>query len=237
MGSKNQEFIFAKMVGQYRKNDYIIDSVNQSFKNAEHVNTAISMASAVPKLVTKGYNTLAGLGAINSPLAYSVVSDIGGLAKAAGTVGSVANVAGGVLSAAGLGTDIAKAVNDGKITFDTAMKMADDGTGIVSAIASGINPLAGLAVTGVEKLVTGVVKSVKAVEDEKKREGLKHLKPGVWMETVLEANAPAWMTADIGQSYKDWKAKAPERKAAKAQKKAEWKAMSGKEKAARFFFG
>jgi hypothetical protein len=45
------------------------------------------------------------------------------------------------------------------------------------------------------------------------------------------------MNADIGDAYRNWKKKAPERKIERQKRKDEWKHMNGKEKAHRFFFG
>jgi hypothetical protein len=159
-------------------------------------------------------------------------------------VGKVAGAAGAVLSTASLGMDIANAVKDHKVTFDNAMRMADDGTGIVASVV-GLIPGVGTALSGGllggEKVVTAIIKGAKAVKEKKKELGVKHLKPGVWLDTVVKASTPAWMTKDIGEAYREWKKNKPEmdaeKKEKKKQAKAEWKKISSKEKAHKFFFG
>ena len=127
------------------------------------------------------------------------------------------------------------------------MKMSDDATGVVTAAVSAINPIAGLALTAGEKLVTGIIKGAHAVEEEKKREGVKHLDPKTWLSTIWYANTPEWANKKFSDMYKDWKKDAPKREAAKKQKKAEakaykqykkdvWKHGTAKEKAKLFFF-
>ena len=117
----------------------------------------------------------------------------------------VFNAIGGVTSGILLGKDIYDAVNDKHVSFDDAMKISDDATGVASAIGTAINPLLGLGIMAGEKLVTGIVKGTKAVEDEKKREGVKHLKPDVWLNTIWEANTPDFMNKDIGKMIRDYK--------------------------------
>jgi hypothetical protein len=196
------------------------------------------MANAVPGLAVRGYNTLRGGGYLgNSMGLYNVMTDVGRVAETTSKIGTGLNAIGTVASGIRLGKDIYDSVKDGKVSFDTAMRMSDDATGIVSSIVSTVNPLAGLALTAGEKLVTSMVKGAEAVKEEKKKEGVKHLKPGVWLDTVVKASTPAWMTTDIGSAYRKWKQDKPKRKAERAQRKAEWKKMSGKEKAKRFFFG
>jgi hypothetical protein len=165
------------------------------------------------------------------------MNDVESISKTAGKIGSVANVAGGVLSGISLGKDIYDLAKGNGNKLELGTKIADDATGVVSAAVSAVNPLAGLALTGIEKLVTSGIKAGEAVKEEKKREGVKHLKPKEWVNTVWDSMTPAWMNKDIGQAYREWKAKAPERKAARKAKKAAWKKMSAKEKAHRFFFG
>jgi hypothetical protein len=166
------------------------------------------------------------------------------IAKVGEGVGKVAGAAGAALSGVSLGMDIANAVKDKKVTFDNAMRMADDGTGLVASavgLIPGVGTALSLGLLGGEKVVTAIIKGAKAVKDMKKELGVKHLKPGVWLNTVVNASVPSWMTKDIGEAYREWKKNKPQRdaekKAAKAQAKAEWKKMSGKEKAKKFFFG
>jgi hypothetical protein len=127
-------------------------------------------------------------------------------------IGSSANAAGAVLSGVGLGLDIQSAIEDKHVTFNNAMKMADDGTGLVASLvglAPGIGTAISLGLIGGEKVVTTIIKGIKAVNDEKKKEGLgkgDHLKPGVWLDTVVDATIPKWMTEDIGTQIKEWKA-------------------------------
>ena len=85
-------------------------------------------------------------------------------------------------------------MNDKKVTFDDAMKMADDATGAVTAGVSlipGVDVLLALVLTVGEELVTGIVEGAKAVDDEKHKnikgetwtdkKGNKLLKPDVWL--------------------------------------------------------
>jgi hypothetical protein len=201
-----------------------------------------------------------GVNAGNAANAASEVADVAratatagsnGLSEAVGTiskvgegVGKVAGAAGAVLSTASLGMDIANAIHDKKVTFDNAMRMADDGTAIVTSalgMIPGVGTALSLGLLGGEKVVTAIIKGAKAVKDKKKELGVKHLKPGEWLDTVIKASTPAWMNKDIGEAYREWKKNKPQRdaekKAAKAQAKAEWKKMSAKEKAKRIFFG
>jgi hypothetical protein len=166
------------------------------------------------------------------------------VAKVGEGIGKVAGAAGATLSAVSLGMDIANAVKDKKVTFDNAMRMADDGTALVSSalgMIPGVGTALSLGLLGGEKVVTAIIKGAKAVKDKKKELGVKHLKPGLWLKTVMEASTPSWMNKDIGEAYREWKKNKPQRdaekKAQKAQAKAEWKKMSAKEKAKKFFFG
>jgi hypothetical protein len=66
-----------------------------------------------------------------------------------------------------------------------------------------------------------------------------HLKPADWLSTVAGSVTPEWMQMQIGsKEYKQyWKDRKDERKKEKERRKEEWKHMSAKEKAKRFFFG
>jgi hypothetical protein len=216
---------------------------DEALKYTHYANTAVGGAASVPGMAMKAYNTAAangvldGLSKVNSSHLYNVMNDVESLSKTVGKIGSAANVAGGVLSGISLGKDIYDLAKGNGNKLELGTKIADDATGVVSAAVSAVNPLAGLALTGIEKLVTSGIKAGEAVKEEKKREGVKHLKPKEWVNTVWDSMTPAWMNKDIGQAYRDWKAKAPERKAARKARKAAWKKMSAKEKAHRFFFG
>jgi hypothetical protein len=164
-----------------------------------------------------------------------LVSTLEPIQNVSSKIGSALNVVSGVTSGLELGKDIYDAVKNKHVDFDNAMKISDNATGVVSAAASAINPLAGLAITAGEKLVTGVIKGTKAVKDEKKREKVDHLKPDVWLNTVWHATTPAWMNEDIGGAYRNWKNKAPDRKAARKQKKEDYKKLSRKDKVKKFF--
>jgi hypothetical protein len=138
------------------------------------------------------------------PALNTTVTEVSDGLRAAGEVGNAigtgASVIGGVASGVGLGFDIADAVDKKKVTFDNAMKMSDDATGPVSAgvgLIPGVGVPIALALQAGEKLVTGIIKGANAVKAEKKREGVKHLKPKVWFDTVWRANTPAWMNEEI----------------------------------------
>jgi hypothetical protein len=145
----------------------------------------------------------------------------------AGKAGDVLGVAGIGLSGLSLGSDIAEAFDNKKVTFDNAMKMADDGTGIVSGAVSfipGVGVPLSLALLGGEKLITSGVKIAKAVAEEKKREGVKHLSFDNWINTAEKAVLPEWMTIDVKDIPAYWRAKKQAKKdAAEAEKKRkEW---------------
>jgi hypothetical protein len=171
------------------------------------------------------------------PSVLNTVADVGDV------LGKGISAVGGVLGAVAMGTDIAEAVKEKRISFDNAMHMADDATSIATAVTAftprGL-PLT-LALMGGEKFVTGIIKGVKAVEDKKKEEGVEHLKPGEWLETLFEANVPAWMLmsgAELKEAHKEKKA---EKKQAKAEDKRYLASLTPKErrkeKVRRFFFG
>jgi hypothetical protein len=208
-------------------------------------NSIAGMGTSAPEVAIMGYNTLRGMGELsNATRTYNALSKIAPAAEGLGKVSTGLNVIGGALSAANLGNDIYNAVKDKHVSFDNAMKISDDATGVASAAVSmipGVGVPLSIALTGGEKLVTGFIKGAKAVKEEKKREGVKHLDPKTWIDTMWTAATPEWMNRDIGDAYREWKKNKPARKAAKkaekARKKEEWKHMSGKEKAHRFFFG
>jgi hypothetical protein len=131
-------------------------------------------------------------------------------------------VVGGVLAGAGLANDIYTDVKKGKVDFNDAMNLADDSTGVISAGLSfipGIGVPLSLGLTGLEKLVTSGIKIGKAVADEKKKEGVKHLGFSNWMDTATNAVLPSWTTKDIGEAWHEHKAKAATAKAARKTEK------------------
>ncbi|GHU18467.1 hypothetical protein FACS189472_06830 [Alphaproteobacteria bacterium] len=215
-----------------------------------NINTGASVASGLASQASNAVE-LAEMYGIGVPSALSSV------ATTATEIGKAAGPALGAVSAASsgvsLGFDIANAKKEGKVTFDNAMKIADDATGVVSGIASmfpGPGSAIGLGLSIGEKIVSAPFKAYHAVKEEEKREGVKKLKPGVWMSTVLGEFTPKWWTLDIGskewkQYWKDDKAKkkaaAEQSKKEKAQRRAErkeiWKHGTAKEKALDFFFG
>jgi hypothetical protein len=176
---------------------------------------------------------------IEQPKLSNVWEDVDYVADGLGKAASAVGVG---LSGAALSTDIIDAYQDGKVTFDNGVRMADDATNLVSAgisLIPGVGAPLSLALLGGEKFITGMVKAAKAVKDEKESEHVDHLKPGDWLSTVVGSVTPEWMQMDIGS--KDWKTYWKDRKEAKKEEKRkekeEWKHMSAKEKAKRFFFG
>jgi hypothetical protein len=203
-------------------------------------------------------NTISGLSSnipsipkyINYIKPLQIPEAITNIEKLSNNVGTVSTAIGGLTSGVNLGLDIASAVNDKKVSFDNAMNIADDATGIVSSALSFIPgvgvPLSISASIG-EKLITGGIKAGKAVKDEKAKNingetwidksGKKHLKGGVWLDTVIRSNAPSWMVDDIGTQIKNYKKDKPKREAQKKQDKEDYKSLSQTEKVKKFFFG
>jgi hypothetical protein len=225
-------------IGDYGKQRFLdeyLDELDKKNRSVHDINSALSFGTAVVGLPNK-LAQLANYGGLPSAL-----SSVG---KVASTVGTGLNVIGGATSAISLGKDIYDAVKNKHVGFDDAMKISDDATGVASAIGSAINPLLGLGITLGEKIVTGAIKADKAVKEEKKRQGVEHLKTQDWFDTVWTANTSDWMNQDIGELVKEHKKNKPT-KAAKKQakkdykqyKKDVWKHGTGKEKAHLFFFG
>ncbi|GHU18853.1 hypothetical protein FACS189472_07780 [Alphaproteobacteria bacterium] len=232
------------------RSDVNWDRANDSITKIKDVNSDINSAASVVSKASTAVDMAKKIG-------IGVPSSVSSLATTASEIGnaagSVLGAVGAAASGVGLAFDIANAKKEGKVTFDNAMKMADDGTGIVAGIASmfpGPGTAIGAGLNIGEKIVTGGFKAAHAVKEEEKREGVKHLKPGVWMSTVLGEFAPKWWTLNVGskewkQYWKDDKAKkkaeAAEKKKEKAKQKAErkeiWKHGTAKEKAMDFFFG
>jgi hypothetical protein len=106
---------------------------------AKNINSDISLGLAIPGViqnVVDGSNYLGmtqALGATN--LANSITEGIAPVLSVSKTLGNVASAAGGVMSAVELGKDINKAMSSGeKMSFDDGIKMADDITGVASAV-------------------------------------------------------------------------------------------------------
>jgi hypothetical protein len=199
------------------------EHIHETIRDVRDVAGVANAITSAPNWALKGYNTLRGEGLLEDSMKlYNALSRIQPMAEELGKVSDGLNVVGGALSAANLGNDIATAIKDKHVSFDNAMRISDNATGVASAAVSMI-PTVGmplsLALQGGEKLVTGIIKGVKAVKDEKKKEGVKHLDPKTWLYTTFGANVPHWMLADIGKSYREWKKKAPERKAERKRKK------------------
>jgi hypothetical protein len=208
---------------------------NSYYHNAEdvvhdidHLKTAINIAPTVVKkgaeiaqkvlpMITEATSNTAHAAQIASTAsaASGIASTAENVAESAGKViGPAANVASGVISGIGLGFNIADAVKEkketGKVSFDTAINIADNATGVVAAAANFI-PVVGtgisIALSVGEKLVTSAIRAGKAVAEEKKREGVKHLSPGQWLQTTTEAIFPHWMTTDFKTLAEEHKAK------------------------------
>ncbi|GHU20315.1 hypothetical protein FACS189472_11440 [Alphaproteobacteria bacterium] len=215
-----------------------------------YVNTGMSVGSAIASHASDAVNVAREVGIGVGPTLSGVASAASEFGKAAGPI---IGAAGAVMSGVSLGLDIANAKKAGKVTFDNAMHIADDATGIVSGIASslpGPGTAIGIGLTVGEKIVTAPFKAYHAVKEEEKREGVKHLSPNQWLSTVVGEFTPKWWQLQIGskewkQYWKDDKAKrkiASEEKkkqdaANKAERKRIWKSGTAKEKARDFFFG
>jgi hypothetical protein len=194
----------------------------------DHLKTAVSIAPTVVKkgaeiaqkvlpMITEATSDTAHAAQVASAAstASGIASTAESVAESAGKViGPAANVAGGVLSGIGLGFNIADAVKEkkenGKVSFDTAMNIADNATGVVAAAANFI-PVVGtgisIALSVGEKVVTSAIRAGKAVAEEKKREGVKHLKPADWLKITIDAIFPHWMTTDFKTLWEEHKAK------------------------------
>jgi hypothetical protein len=204
--------IVAKIIPPKAEEQSPYDNLSSSIlSGARMANTGVGIASSIPSLATSGFNFMSKAGLMDNALdTYNVVSKLGGATSAAGEIGGAANVVGGVLGGISLGKDISDAVKDNHVTFDNAMKMADDGTAVVSAAASFIpvvGPALSLGLTGGEKLVTGIIKADKAVKERKKELGVKHLGFGEWANTVEKSILPDWMTKEIKIKKKNKKKK------------------------------
>jgi hypothetical protein len=203
-------------IGEYSKNNFLqrtYENLDDYFEKGLHAgrlaNTAIGTLGGLPgkaaKLLGTGYE-LGQLGEEVLP-AFAKMTQ---MAETSSSIAPVANAVGGVLGGVGLGHDIAKAVETGHVSFDDAMKMADDGTAVVSSAVSFIPVVGGPLSAGLsigEKIVTGSIKAGKAVKDHRKELGVKHLGFNEWTSTVAKSVAPEWMSKDLKEVGKDAKAK------------------------------
>ncbi|GHU22824.1 hypothetical protein FACS189472_15750 [Alphaproteobacteria bacterium] len=225
--------------GNAREKSSTIDNINTGLSAANavvsHASDAVDVAKTfgigVPETVSKVASTASEFGSAAGPMLSGV---------------------GAVTSGVSLGFDIANAKKAGKVTFDNAMNIADDATGVVSGIAGmfpGVGTAVGVGLTVGEKLVTGGFKAAHAVKEEEKRLGVKHLTPNQWLSTVGEFT-PKWWQLQIGSKewHDYWKNDKAQKKIAKEQKKKQdaankaerkriWKHGTAKEKARDFFFG
>jgi hypothetical protein len=93
--------------------------------------------------------------------------------------------------------DIAEAVKDKHVTFDNAMRMADDGTGVVNAAVSfvpGVGVPISLAMLGGEKLVTSIIKIARAEKEAKRENGGK----GVGLDSGVTLRLRTRQSCQIG---------------------------------------
>jgi hypothetical protein len=227
-------------------------SIPQLTKNAYNPNEEskdlIENAKLPLSLVSKVSipNSLVNLGNKVATTFTSVpVGEATSLIKDMGTVGSAVGKGAAVLSGAVSGADLAVVAdeirrNGGKVSKDNAFRLADDITGVVS---SGMNfiPVVGpelaLATQALETIVTGGVKWGMADKELKKELGVDHLKFADWSQLGLDSFGIGWMNKDFKQLAKESKEKSKLKKEAKKKAKEEWKHMTKKEKAKRFFFG
>jgi hypothetical protein len=226
------------MPGIYNKKRYIdeyaklaqINNNRDTFDALHYGTTGAGIGAAVA-------NNIDLLNKVGFSVPQSAIETFGNVGS---KISPVTTVLGGALSGANLVNDIVENVKDKRVDFNDAMRIADDATGVASAAASfipGIGVPLSLGLTIGEGLVTGGIKAAHAVEEEKKKEGVKHLDFNTWAKTSMDAIFPHWMTTDFKVLAKEAKIKKTERKAQKKADKAAWKKMSGKEKAQRVFFG
>jgi hypothetical protein len=167
----------------------------------KNINPTVGAIASIPSNAMTAYNAATTHG-LNSNLLYNVMTKAESIAKPAEIIGKASNAVGGVLSGVSLAKDITDLVNGEGDKFENALNIADDAGGIISAGVSAVNPIAGLAVTAVEKVGEAIARGAKAVADEKKKEGVKHLKPKDWFRVVEGSVTPDWWSIDIGS--KDW---------------------------------
>jgi hypothetical protein len=194
---------------------------------AKNINPAFGVIASAPNMAMELWNfeqrlPYQVLSDANAMRAYNLLSNAQAYAKPLEVVGKASNVVGGVLSGASLAKDIYDMAKGNGDTFDNSMKIIDDAGGVVSAAVSAINPVAGLAVTAVEKLGTGIARGAKAVMDLKKQEGSDY-KPSEGLVAFMDANVPDWWSIQIGSPewHEYWKNRRLQKKQAKQEKKAE----------------
>jgi hypothetical protein len=163
------------------------------------------------------------------------------LIKDLGKVGSAVGKGVGAMSGADLAVTIDDIRNNGgKVSKDNAFRLADDITGVATSIMEFI-PVVGPGLsTATQVLETGITGGIKwgmADKEKKKELGVKHLGFSDWAQTGLDSFNVGWMTKDLKQLAKENKQKAAIKKELKKQEKEEWKHMSKKDKAKKFFFG
>jgi hypothetical protein len=209
------------------------DYVREGIDDAGAVNTGVSLASNAP-MILGTMNNIANNASTLRTLA-DVGNQVASAGKVAGGVSAAAGAVGTGLSAVSLGKDIYDALDKGKVTFDNAMHFADDGTALVAGTLGlaepGIGSAIGLGLTVGEKIVTGAIKAAKAVKEEKKREGVDHLKPAVWFDTVGKAIFPDWMFKELGKTKEQKAADKAKKEAKKAENKAKREAKKADRKA------
>jgi hypothetical protein len=203
-------------IGEYSKNNFLQrtyenldDYFDTGLKVARLANSAISGLSGLPGKAADVLRTGYQIGQYTEGV-LPAISKLEGMTGMGSSIGTAGNVIGGVLGGVSLGHDIAKAIETKHVSFDDAMKMADDGTAVVSSAVSFIPVVGGPIALGLnlgEKVVTGGVKAAKAVKERKKELGVKHLGYNEWANTVAGSVAPAWMSKDLKEVGKDVKAK------------------------------
>jgi hypothetical protein len=172
------------------------EAVNEAANAARAAETAAGEAAAETRYTVAG---MAGtVGEISQ--GWRAAADV------VDTIGKVGSGIGIGLSGASLGMDIAEAVKDKHVTFDNAMRMADDGTGLVSAAVSFV-PAVGvpisLAMLGGEKLVTSIIKIIIADREAKKNNGGKGVGFNRWVEIAEKAALPNWMVGNLNKKKEE----------------------------------
>jgi hypothetical protein len=168
-------------------------------ESAKDVEGAASMINTIPSLPSCMASITKDADFISMAKGLEPVTNV------TSVIGEGLNVVGGGLSALGLTKDIIQAVQDKKVTFDNAMDIADDATGLATSIIAAAVPGVGSAIAlgiGIgEKAVTSIIKGVRAIKAEEKRLGRK-LTFNEGAQQVLDANGMGWMSKDIGQAIK-----------------------------------
>jgi hypothetical protein len=201
VGEYKRKYIINSLKNKYPMNDYydyIEDNERLKIPKINHDNSLLEIQSIPQHTVnnnndskyTIAKNVNSNLKLINSGVGLSTnlpsipeyMKDFGiinnvpetftEIGKITNPIGNVTTAIGGLTSGINLGLDIANAVNDKKVSFDNAMNIADDATGIVSSALSfipGIGVPLSLAASIGEKLVTGGIKAGKAVKKRKRK--------------------------------------------------------------------